>query len=83
MAIILNNKLIFTPGKETIVAPYTKEMDNVKVYLINEGNKIFNHSIYPNGLVIQTHQYVDKIVAYSNWNFVKQDNGHYIMVKPK
>lgn len=57
-------------------------MNGVDVYLINEGDKVFNHSIYPNGLVIQVHQCADKVTHYSNWDFVKQDDGDYVMVEP-
>lgn len=84
MATILDKKMIVMSGESEIKTPNTgaKDMNDVDVYLIKEDDKIFNHSIYPNGLVLQMHQYQDKAIAYSNWNFVKQDDGNYIMVKP-
>ncbi|WP_042682537.1 hypothetical protein [Anaerosalibacter massiliensis] len=84
MAITLDKKLVLASGELEIKTPNTgvKDMNDVDVYLIKEDGKIFNHSIYPNGLVLQMHQYQDKIIAYSNWDFVKQDDGDYIMVEP-
>lgn len=84
MKTFLDKKLVITSGETKIKTPSTPPqiLDDIDIYLINDGDKIFNHSIYPSGLVIQSHVYADKIINYSNWNFVPCDDGNYIMEKP-
>lgn len=65
--------------KLTIHTPFVKNFNDINNEVIQTANYINRISHYPNGAVLELHQYADKIIINSNVELISNPDGSYTL----
>lgn len=59
----------------TIITPFNAEFNDIKKDIVQGEDCIINKSTYPNGVVIEMHQYSDRIFIKCNKELIENSDG--------
>lgn len=62
---------------------FCKDFKEIKQEILKQTPEcIHRRSIYPNGFILETEQYSNKIVIRTNWELLKNDDGSFSVIQP-
>lgn len=72
---------VFTPESKSgkiNTEGFCNDMSEIKQELISQTDSCVHHrSTYPNGFILESEQYADKIIVRTNWELIPDENGNF------